>query len=131
MLTKTSHMLWLSNNIPTKTSLQPRNLLNDWFRYECGHHRINGNRLNHTFRQSYPSFKAEILGFSGCKLIMKLCNTTSVPNYKTLLRFFFVPFYKTSLLFPTTLIIFLLTYPYLLVLFFSSIKNKQYVENIN
>jgi len=43
---------------------------------------------------------------------------TSVPNYKTLLRKFCVPLYKTILLFPTTLMIFLLTYPYLFYIFF-------------
>ena len=45
-------------------------------------------------------------------------HTTFVPNYKTLLRIFFVPFYKTPLLFPTTLIISLHTCPYLLYIFF-------------
>jgi len=45
-------------------------------------------------------------------------STTSVPNYKTLLRKNYIPFYKISLLFPTTLIISLHTRPYLLYIFF-------------
>ena len=44
--------------------------------------------------------------------------TTSVPNYKILLRILFVPFYKTPLLFPIALIISLHTCPYLLYIFF-------------
>jgi len=44
--------------------------------------------------------------------------TTSVPNYRTLLRIFFVSFYKTPLLFPSTLINSLPTYPYLFYIFF-------------
>jgi hypothetical protein len=51
-------------------------------------------------------------------LLLRLTITTSVPNYKTLLRIFFVPFYKIPLLFPTTLIISLHTYTYLLYIFF-------------
>jgi len=38
--------------------------------------------------------------------ISRQVNTTTAPNYKTLLRFFY-PFYRTSLLFPTQLIIYL------------------------
>ncbi|RHN69873.1 hypothetical protein MtrunA17_Chr3g0129511 [Medicago truncatula] len=45
------------------------------------------------------------------------CNI-SVLNYKTLLRIFFVPFYKIHLLFSTTLIISLHTCSYLLYIFF-------------
>ncbi|AES92378.1 transmembrane protein, putative [Medicago truncatula] len=50
--------------------------------------------------------------------MLVLISTPSIPNYKTLLRIFFVSFYKTSLLFPTTLIISLHTCPYLLYIFF-------------
>jgi hypothetical protein len=44
--------------------------------------------------------------------------TTSVPNYKTLFKEKIVPFYKTPLVVPITLIIFLPTYPCLFCIFF-------------
>jgi len=47
-----------------------------------------------------------------------IANTASVPNYKTILRIFFILFYKRHLLFSTTLIISLHTNPYLLYIFF-------------
>jgi len=50
-------------------------------------------------------------------MFCKSNNTTSGPNYKTILKHFFDPFYNT-LLFSTTLISSLSTYPYLLYIFF-------------
>jgi len=47
--------------------------------------------------------------------------TTSIPNYKSLLCFFFVSFYKTSFKFQCTLIIYLPLYPYLCCIFFCNI----------
>ncbi|AES80131.1 transmembrane protein, putative [Medicago truncatula] len=54
----------------------------------------------------------------GKKAPSEQCNKENDSDYKTLLRIFFVPFYKTPLLFPTTLIISLHTCPYLLYIFF-------------
>ena len=49
---------------------------------------------------------------------MSLNNTISVLNYRTLMREKIVSFYNTLLLFPSTLINSLPTYPYLFYIFF-------------
>jgi len=64
-----------------------------------------------------------ILKGLAAQLVVRLLSTTFVHNYKTLLRIFFCPFYKINLLFPTILIIFLLTYPYLSYIFFFSFQS--------
>jgi len=71
---------------------------------------------NFKLRIDYPKIKFRL--FRTIRPKTNLLTTTSVPNYKTLLRNFFVPFYKTLVLFPTTLIIYLHACPYLLYIFF-------------